>query len=255
MSTYAIGDIHGCRKELSTLLETLYIKENLHPEDDTLVFVGDYVDRGPDSKGVIDRLIELSQIQRCVFLMGNHEDMMLWWLGIDHGRQQVSLRERAGIAGIWICNGGSRTLESYGVDLSMHSESRANLSGWDDPDIILQAIPENHIEFLKGLQYYYIDSSNLYVHAGVSYNGLLADTPQEAVDKSSDENLLWDRLAFGGRNSFGTMIYGHTPNKEGVRWNRREEGPPFSVGTDVGCVFGYNPLMAVRIDDWAEIWT
>ncbi len=244
MSTYAIGDIHGCLEETRTIVETLRSEESLRP-DDTLVFLGDYVDRGPDSKGVIDYLIELNQSQRCIFLMGNHEDMMLWWLGIEHGRRRIELRLQAQYAGVWIPNGGDKTLDSYGIDMF---DYRGRL------DEIIQALPENHLEFLKELKYYYIDGSNLYVHAGVGWQGMLAETPEEAVDVSSDENLLWDRLSYQHPNDFGTMIYGHTPSKKGVRWNRREEGAPFSVGMDVGCVFGANPLVAVRTDDWAEIW-
>ena len=243
MSTYAIGDIHGCLKELRGIVETLRSKEDFQP-DDTLVFVGDYVDRGPDSKGVIDYLTELNQNQRCVFLMGNHEDMMLWWLKVEHGRHRISLALKTQFAESWFPNGGLQTLESYGINFRNHMIHL---------DEVLQAIPENHIEFLKGLQHYYIDGSNLYVHAGVNWQGLVAETPEEAVEASSDEDLLWDRSAFKEPNSFGTIIYGHTPNKQGVRWNRRKEGSPFSVGVDVGCVYGCNPLIAVRTDDWTEV--
>lgn len=243
MSTYAIGDIHGCREELATLIRSLRNQGLEH--EDTLVFVGDYVDRGPDSKGVIDALLLLSTYQKCVFLMGNHEDMMLWWLKIPHGRRRLDLRTQMQYAGVWIPNGGDKTLESYGIDIF---DYRGRM------DEIVHKIPEDHKEFLKKLQYYYIDGSNLYVHAGVGWQGLIAETPEEAVEQSSDEDLLWDRSAFKLENNFGTIIYGHTPSKPGVRWNRREEGAPFSVGMDVGCVFGANPLVAVRTDDWTEIW-
>lgn len=243
MSTYAIGDIHGCREELVTLIRSLRDQGLEH--EDTLVFVGDYVDRGRDSKGVIDALLLLSEYQKCVFLMGNHEDMMLWWLGIEHGSHRISLQDRMRYSSVWIPNGGDKTLESYGIDIF---DYRGRM------DEIFHKIPEKHIEFLKGLQYYYIDGPNLFIHAGVSWQGLDATTPQKAVDDSTEEDLLWDRTTFKLANNFGTLIYGHTPNKAGVRWNRREEGAPFSVGVDVGCVFGCNPLIAVRTDDWEEVW-
>lgn len=244
MSTYAIGDIHGCLEETRTIVETLRSEENLRP-DDTLVFLGDYVDRGPDSKGVIDYLIELNQGQHCVFLMGNHEDMMLWWLQISHGRQRMEIGRQAQYASVWIPNGGDRTLHSYGIDLFDYKDRQGE---------VIDALPENHLEFLKALKYYYIDGSNLYVHAGIDWQAMVAETPEKAVELSSDETLLWDRLAYQQPNAFGTMIYGHTPSKQGVRWNRRDVGVPFSVGMDVGCVFGANPLVAIRTDDWTEIW-
>lgn len=250
MSTYAIGDIHGCREKLVTLIRSLRkprqgVGVGRLEHDDTLVFVGDYIDRGPDSKGVIDALLQLSEYQKCIFLMGNHEDMMLWWLRIEHGRQRIELKRQAQYASVWIPNGGDKTLESYGIDIF---DYRGRM------DEIIEQIPENHIEFLKKLQYYYIEGSNLYVHGGISWQGSTAETPEEAVEQSSDEHLLWDREAYSQPNNFGTMIYGHTPNEAGIRWNRRPEGAPFSVGMDVACVYDCNPLIAVRTDDWEEFW-
>jgi hypothetical protein len=111
------------------------------------------------------------------------------------------------------------------------------------------------MEFLKGLLYFYIEDSNLFVHAGVSMGGLEAETPYEAIECSTDEHLLWDRAAYANPNNFGTMLYGHTPSKKGVRWLHRDSGKaPHSVGVDVGCVFGANPLTAVRTSDWTEIY-
>ncbi len=250
MHTYAIGDIHGSRVELQTLVEKLYTQEKLHQHDDTLVFLGDYVDRGPDSKGVLDYLIDLSQSQKCVFLMGNHEDMMLWYLNIEHsGVSRVTLQSTE-YGAYWIPNGGDTTLKSYGVeDLYAFHQT---LGGGARLRMV-EMIGARHMEFLKGLQYFYIEGSNLFVHAGVSMGGLEAETPYGAIEDSTDEHLLWDRAAYASPNNFGTMLYGHTPSKRGVRWLRRDEGAPYSVGVDVGCVFGANPLTAVRTSDWAEI--
>ena len=244
--TYAIGDIHGCKDELITLIRSLR-KQGLEHED-TLVFIGDYVDRGPDSKGVIDTLLLLSEYQKCVFLMGNHEDMMLWYLGIAHGNDTTPHQAQQ-FGSVWLPNGGHTTMQSYGVEdlWSFHKSYRK-----DARSKLAEIIGERHIEFLKGLQYSYIEGSNLFVHAGVSQGGSIAETPAEAIECSTDEHLLWDRDAYLEPNSFGTMIYGHTPHSEGVRWNRRDDGAPYSVGTDVGCVFGNNPLTAVRTTDWAE---
>ena len=242
MKTYAIGDIHGCLAELKTIVETLRSVEDLR-SDDTLVFTGDYVDRGPDSKGVIDYLIELNEDQRCVFLMGNHEDMLLWWFGIEHSRRETPQHKKTQSADIWLRNGGVQTLNSYGIDPFDHQANQENGV----------TFPESHVEFLRGLPYYHIEGSNLFVHAGVSMRGLTAPTPEGAVELSSDDDLLWTRATYQLKNFFGTVVYGHTPSEEGIRWNLRDEGAPFSVGVDVGCVFGCNPLVAVRTEDWTEI--
>jgi serine/threonine protein phosphatase 1 len=246
MSTYAIGDIHGCLEELQRLIGNLENHAGLC-KDDVLVFVGDYIDRGPDSKGVIDYLLELDQKYSCVFLMGNHEDMALWYLGIDHGSGTTSSHRERELAGVWIINGGDATLRSYGIDV------HTRMPSLDDRLGMANELPETHIDFLKGLQYFYIEGDNLFVHAGVSQEGLRASTPQEAAELSPDKNLLWDRSAFGQANSFGTMIYGHTVCKEGVRWGWAWlKDSPQSVGLDVGCVFTRSPLVAVRTSDWKE---
>jgi len=95
MGLIAIGDIHGCAKSLDALLERLELSD-----DDHLLFVGDYIDRGPDSKGVIDRLLDLREEYECTFLRGNHESLMLGYLN-------------AGAFNLWRVNGGIATLQSY----------------------------------------------------------------------------------------------------------------------------------------------
>ncbi len=248
MATYAIGDIHGCLDELKTLHHHLIGKADLVPYD-TLVFVGDYVDRGKNAKGVIDYLIDLSKHQKCVFLMGNHEDMMLWYLDIQHSGVSRITMQSGEYGAYWLSNGGHDTLASYGIDNleTFHRSCR------NPRERLVEIIGEQHMEFLKGLQYFHIEDSNLFVHAGVSWGGAKAETPAEAIECSTDEHLLWDRESFRQPNNFGTMIYGHTPSQEGVRWLRRGEGAPYSVGVDVGCVFKANPLTAVRTSDWTEI--
>src|SRR5579862_9488446 len=98
--TFVIGDIHGCVDEVNCLLDAL-----APTADDTVVCLGDYIDRGPASKGVIDRLIRLRREgPRCVFLKGNHEDMFLGFLG-----------EGGAFGEAFLANGGAHTLRSYGL--------------------------------------------------------------------------------------------------------------------------------------------
>jgi serine/threonine protein phosphatase 1 len=123
---YAIGDIHGCLRPLRRLME------QIDPRDgDEVVFMGDYVDRGPDSKGVIEYLRTLEGPY--VFLMGNHERMFLDFL---QGKDRT----------LFLFNGGRATLDSYG--------------GTDD-------IPASHLDFLKRLRLYYEAGDYLFVHGGI----------------------------------------------------------------------------------------
>ena len=126
-ATYAIGDIHGCLGALDQLLTKIAPR----PEDE-LVFVGDYIDRGPQSREVVDRLLALPH--RCVFLMGNHERMLLDFLA---GEEED----------IYLENGGRATLASYG----------------GDPD----HIPAAHLAFFHSLRPMYETPDYLFVHAGI----------------------------------------------------------------------------------------
>ncbi len=111
MRTFAIGDIHGCFTALETLLDCL----ELQPED-RLIFLGDYIDRGPDSHRVLEKLIELSANPRHVFLRGNHDD----WL--------LTARTETKTLQSWRAVGGKQTLESYGV--KSIEEMPASHLGW-----------------------------------------------------------------------------------------------------------------------------
>jgi serine/threonine protein phosphatase 1 len=125
--TYVIGDIHGCLEPLQRLLE----KAAPGPEDE-VIFVGDYIDRGPQSKGVVDYVLGLPH--RCTFLLGNHERMLLNFLAGED--EELFLR-----------NGGEATLASYG----------------GDPD----DIPAAHLQFFRNLKPFHEASEFIVVHAGI----------------------------------------------------------------------------------------
>ena len=217
---YAVGDIHG---EIE-LLEELFAKLP-HAEGDRFVFVGDYVDRGPDSKAVVERLLEFSRERECVFLLGNHDSMFLDFLG---------WRKPEYFAGdAFLMNGGDRTLASYGYfDL-------------DDPSEPGFRLPPEHEAFYRNLRLSHREGDYLFVHAGLG-RALLNDTDVErALSKAHPEDLLWDRSGLDLPHRLGvTIVYGHTPNAElEVRWNE-----PFSIGIDTGAVYG-GRLTAIRLPD------
>ena len=175
--TFAIGDVHGCLVALDTLLESLDLQS-----DDTLIFLGDYVGRGPDSRGVLERLIELSARDNTVFLRGNHD---LWMERARHDRQWFVSWLTGGV-------GGLETLQSYG--------------GFDD-------VPDSHWQFLDDLVEYHETEHEIFVHGAVDASLDLFDQHQQT--------LLWERINdqaphFSGKR----VICGHTSQKSGLPLNR-----------------------------------
>ncbi|MDH4121373.1 MAG: serine/threonine protein phosphatase [Deltaproteobacteria bacterium] len=200
----AIGDIHGCLAPLEKLVSRL-------PPGRELVFLGDYIDRGPDSAGVVAFLLTLAQTRPCRFLMGNHEDMLLKALrSPDH-------------IGQWIINGGTATLKSYGSNVEdwRLQPSRGALFG-------------EHGEFFKGLAMFYQDPHAIYVHAGI--NPALEDMPQQKAN-----TLLWVREEFFSKPERWRgkpVVFGHTPTRfMGLSGREIYKNPPY-FGIDTGCVYG-----------------
>lgn len=217
---YAVGDIHGEREMLEELIAKLPLQA-----DDQLVFMGDYVDRGPDARGVVDVLLGLSQRYSCTFLCGNHESMFLDFLG---------WRSAAYFAGdAFLANGGDRTLASYGY------------FDRDDPDPDTFSLPSAHESFYRNLELYHQSGDYLFVHAGVGRRLLGEKDLHFAMRRARPEDLLWDRASIDLPHELGvTVVYGHTPNVDfGVRWN-----PPYSIGIDTGAVYGGH-LTAIRLPD------
>ena len=196
----AIGDIHGCTDELRVLLDAI-----APAAGDKLVFLGDYVDRGPSPRAVIEQLMALRDLGTCrtVFLRGNHEDMFLSFLG-ESGRHGDA----------FLFNGGRITLASYGLAPLMRGEDAR------------EQLPSAHLDFVRRLELSHADGDLLFVHAGIS--------PLHSLQEQREEDLLWIREEFI-RNPHGlgrTVVFGHTPQRE-VLWHL-----PFKIGLDTGCVYG-----------------
>jgi serine/threonine protein phosphatase 1 len=193
-SIYAIGDIHGCLERLKALLS----KIDDDPARDQLVFLGDYIDRGPSSFEVVDYLIQLEKERSgVVFLKGNHEEMF---------GQYLSGADRT----LFLMNGGQATVESY----------MKHRSGRDG-----ELVPPAHRRFLDSLRLYYQTDSYIFVHAG-----LREDVP---IALQRPEDLLWIRDAFiaSGYDFGKRVIFGHTPfNQPLVQPNK--------IGVDTGAVYG-----------------
>lgn len=172
--TYAIGDVHGCLSQLQDLVQQC--ERDAGAERSRFIFLGDYIDRGPDSGGVVEQLITLQQARpdQIICLMGNHEDMLL--AALDHPDW----------ADRWLLNGGIRTLKSYGVTDPSH-------------------LPKGHIDWLRRLPKSFDDGLRYFVHAGLH--------PERPLNEQHDFDLLWIRQPFlSGTRDFGKLIvHGHTP--------------------------------------------
>jgi len=201
---YAVGDVHGCADRLRALHALIAADLRFSPAPDTtLVHLGDYIDRGPDSAGVLRLAAQPAvPVNRVVNLAGNHEAMLL-----------DALVGHADAASLWIDNGGDATLDSWGIPRA------ATCDTWQ------ARIPERDLTFLQGLAKRYTQDGYLFVHAGVR--------PGVPLDEQSDFDLLWIREPFlSWPDPFGTVVvHGHTMvRKPVIRANR--------IGIDTGAVKG-----------------
>jgi len=169
--TYVFGDIHGCLNGFEALLD------HLSPgSDDTIITLGDYIDRGPASNGVIDRLIQLQHEVNLIALRGNHEMMMF------------DAKDGPPASSFWLLNGGIETLESYGYRT-------------------VQEIPDEHWAFLENLVPYYEEGEILYTHATIPHN----KNPEDC----DDDALFWARFGEPEFREDGRfLVCGHTPQQD-----------------------------------------
>ncbi len=215
---YAVGDIHGRLDLLDRLLGLIDAYETARPCTDTsIIFLGDYIDRGPDSCGVIERLLgDFPYGAKAHFLRGNHEAIMLRCL---RGPEMFAN---------WAANGGLATLRSYGLDASFSA---------DGPTLLRQlrdVLPETHLAFLKGLKMTMERGDYFFVHAGVR--------PGVPLASQAEEDCLWIREKFlDHRGSFGKIVvHGHTPVAEPEMLANR-------IGIDTGSFFS-GRLTALRLE-------
>jgi serine/threonine protein phosphatase 1 len=171
--TIAIGDIHGCFHAFEALLNALS-----PTADDCLVLLGDYVDRGPDSCRVIQRILELERHCTLVPLLGNHEVMLL-----------EALKSLEWLVP-WLGYGGQQTMDSYGGDPSQ--------------------IPPGHLDFMRACRPYFETETHLFVHANYE--------PDLPLDQQPEETLLWSHLTLRlppPHTSGKRAVVGHTPQVNG----------------------------------------
>lgn len=194
---FAVGDIHGCYLELQVLLNELRLTK-----EDTLILLGDYIDRGSDSKAVLDTIIELKEFCNVVALLGNHEAMMRdSFLEADKNLRDKHIAR-------WYKNGGIATLDSYMFDHTALWES-SSIS-----DLFLPISLENHLKLIQDMPTHHITDTHIFVHA--------TPRPDQEIEEQTEKNLLWRRHGKVDKEldyvhqSGKTIISGHTAQEDGI---------------------------------------
>lgn len=217
-SKFVVGDIHGMHSMLDTLLKEWQV------DSEQLVFLGDYIDRGKESKKVVERVMSLKENYGAITLKGNHEDMFLQWIEVPEE-----------LASFYLSQGGYETLRSFGIDSQLRYDEQARVFKDTYPDFL---------EFLEELDSYYEDETHIYVHAGINPN-------EKEMKDMNPIDLLWIRDLFFYREHQmkKRIIFGHTPtcfirlDQKNEIWLSEDNS---KVGIDGGAVAGGN-LIALRI--------
>ena len=226
---YAIGDIHGYAETLTRLHEKIDADIAVRPIDQvTIIYLGDYIDRGPNSKGVIDILLQrqkdLPEIKH-VFLMGNHEEALF----------NKFLHDPNGKRHDWLQWGGVEAAASYGVfiDKNQTQKEQAEYVAKE----LSKALPQTHKEFLQNLELYHIIDDYLFVHAGIR--------PNIEIEQQTKQDLTFTRepfMSFEGEHPY-YVVHGHSATKDhkvDIRHNR--------INLDTGHYNG-GPLSCAVIED------
>jgi serine/threonine protein phosphatase 1 len=203
---YAVGDIHGRSDLLADIHRAIREDARGFAGELVCVYVGDYIDRGPDSRGVIESLAARPLAGcRSHFLMGNHEDIMLRFLA------------DATVAPVWIMNGGGTTLDSYGVEWR---DSAAD--GFAAAQAALRRnLPDPHLRFLRALEPCHEEGGYLFVHAGIR--------PGRPVERQDPHDLMWirDEFLYSTADHGHVVVHGHTIAEEPQLLDNR-------IGIDTG---------------------
>ena len=227
MNIFAIGDIHGCLKQLISLQKKILNTKGFNKDNDLLVYIGDYIDRGPHSKDVINQIIKFQNENiKSVFLMGNHEQVMIDFLFNKINNLKY-----------WLNLGADQTFKSYKIEVA---EFIKDGFGDDKIDrlrsVLLNELSDEHIHFLKNLRLSYSVGNYLFVHGGIN--------PEKTLKDQDKMDLLWSRSEkfFDKNFKFEKIIvHGHTPEEKVINF-------PYRINVDIGCFFS-GKLSCVCLND------
>ena len=227
---YAIGDIHGQLEKLREVHRWITDDRARNSGDAVTVHVGDLVDRGPDSAGVLDWLITgLARGEPWVVLKGNHDRMMSYFLERPSRRDHLLSSKHE-----WLSKGlgGRKTLASYGLDVDKLEEAALH-------EAAISVVPDAHKSFLAGLETIYQSKSAAFVHAGVR--------PGIPLDTQIEDDLVWIRREFheDTRDHGALIVHGHTPVDVVTHYGNR-------VNIDTGAAYGH--ALSVVIVEGTRVW-
>ncbi len=219
--TYGVGDIHGRADLFEKMIARIRDDSVAMGERPQIVLLGDYVDRGPGSRQVLERIIRLKQEPWCDVeaLMGNHEEALLQFL------------REPGYGVSWVEYGGGATLGSYGVSVPA---MRTDPEAWEAVrDAFMEVLPRAHIELLSSLRVSLQSDDYFFVHAGVN--------PDVPLSEQGPQDFLWIRAPFlaAEKSCDYVVVHGHTPEEEpsNVRWR---------IGLDTGA-YATGILTGIRL--------
>tara|TARA_E500000331_G_C17209744_1_gene693099 strand:+ start:75 stop:788 length:714 start_codon:yes stop_codon:yes gene_type:complete len=216
MNFFAIGDIHGCLSQLTSLHKNILNYDKFNPRNDLLIYLGDYIDRGKYSKDVIDQILKLKNNNiKTINLMGNHDEFMIDFI----------LNKKNNIKN-WVNFGADQTFRSYGVEVVEYIKD-----GFDDEVVdklrntLLNKMDNTHLDFFKNLEISYSSENYLFVHAGID--------PDKKLSEQSEKDYLWSRSEKFFSKDFKSekiIVHGHTPEENIIN-------DAFRINIDSGCYF------------------
>jgi serine/threonine protein phosphatase 1 len=227
MNIFAIGDIHGCLNELTSLHKKILTHDKFDVKKDLLIYLGDYIDRGKNSKEVINQILKLKDNKiKTINLMGNHEEFMIDFLF----NKQNNIKN-------WLNFGLDQTIRSYDIEVVDFIKN-----GFEDDIIdnlrneLLNKMSEGHINFFKNLDLSYSSEKYLFVHAGID--------PSKNLKDQTKKDYLWSGSDIFFDKDFRAekiIVHGHRPERNIVNH-------PYRINIDTGCFFS-NKLSCVCLND------
>ena len=227
MNLFAIGDIHGCLKELTSLHKKILTYDKFEVKNDIIIYLGDYIDRGKNSKEVINQILKLKDNNiKTINLMGNHDEFMIDFL----------FNKKNNIKS-WLNFGADQTFRSYNIEIVEFIKD-----GFEEDVIdklrktMIKNMEESHINFFKNLELSYSSENYLFVHAGID--------PYKKLSEQSEKDYLWSRSEKFFSKDFKSekiIVHGHTPEENIVN-------DPYRINVDSGCYFS-GKLSSVCLSD------
>ena len=227
MNLFAIGDIHGCLSELTSLHKKILNYDKFNVKNDLIIYLGDYIDRGKNSKEVINQILKLEDNKiRIKKLKGNHEELMIDFLF----NKTNNIKS-------WLNFGADQTFRSYNIEIVEFIKD-----GFEEDVIdnlrktMIKQMEESHINFFKNLELSYSSENYLFVHAGID--------PHKKLSEQSEKDFLWSRSEKFFSKDFKSekiIVHGHTPEENIINY-------PFRINVDSGCYFS-GKLSSVCLTD------